>query len=568
MSFGQSLISAILALSLGSSFVCARSEDEGAGYTLQVAAFPESAGNDAEEFVAKLTQSGEQPIWGLIEIPGKGQWMRVFIGAFNSPTQARQYGEKLVARRIIKEFIIKKASEIKMLSRPRTVGRKKGRALQIGGTVSLTENNLSASVKPEKTTIRQSGNLPPQNTAKAPPEIPRPPLESTRPPTVNTHAPQAQTVNNPNSRPVSPQTVQTLYHRNATSPSALQKAQTSFIKASKEGLIDIRGEAKARHLLTSQSTSVASLQKYAARKSSIEKTSTLVTLKSAEILPQLKITKSALLKLAPAVDLHSIPRADPLQVAFSLIANSGHKKSSLQKLGGLWLSGDREEGLARLQWIVGKDYAALINLDQEGRVQIDGALLASLAKIKEADPLIAPLLMLDFIWSNEGLLLLVQLTQGSYRYRLHLGRQAATAGGDVAVPGSINLDNNFDSRINPYRRLGKKMDVERPPFGFDCLVAINPEARWFNLPSNRLVQVGNITFHELVEAYAKVGLGYEYLPTIAFPGAHNIAIEREMRLKEQRPFANLVLTVGSNRMLKSEDELRQFYAETNGARQQ
>jgi hypothetical protein len=166
------------------------------------------------------------------------------------------------------------------------------------------------------------------------------------------------------------------------------------------------------------------------------------------------------------------------------------------------------------------------------------------------------------------LLLLVQLTQGAYRYRLHLGRQAPTAGGDVVVNGSVNLDNNFDSRINSYRRLSKKMEVERPPHGFDCLVAINPEARWFNLPSNRLVQVGNITFHELVEAHAKVGLGYEYLPTTAFPGAHNIAIEREMRLKEQRPLANLVLTLGSNRMLKSEDELRQFYAETGGARQQ
>jgi hypothetical protein len=210
----------------------------------------------------------------------------------------------------------------------------------------------------------------------------------------------------------------------------------------------------------------------------------------------------------------------------------------------------------------------LINLDADGKVQLNAKLLAEIAKLKEADPVIAPLLLLDYLSSNEGLLLLVQLTQGAYRYRLHLGRQAPTAGGDVVVNGSVNLDNNFDSRINPYRRLSKKMEVERPPHGFDSLVAINPEARWFNLPSNRLVQVGNITFHELVEAYAKVGLGYEYLPTTAFPGAHNSAIEREMRLKKQRPFANLVLTLGSNRMLKSEDELRQFYAETGGARQQ
>ena len=568
MSPGQSLISAILALSLGSSFVCANPEDKSAGFTLQVAAFPGSAENEAEEFVAKLTDSGEQPVWGLIEIPGKGQWMRIFIGSFESQTQARQYGEKLFARRIIKEFVIKKSSEIKMLSRPRTVGRKKGRASQIGGTVLLTENNLSASVKIEKSAITQSAKLPARHDAKTPPENLRPSLESNMPPVVNANAPQSQTVKNANSRTASPQTVQTLSHHNAIAPTALLKTQTSFVKASKDGLIDIRGEAKARHLLTSQSKSVASLQKIAARKSSIEKTSTLFTLKSAESLPQLKTTKTALLKLAPAADLHSIPRADPLQVAISLIANASHKKSSLQNIGGLWLSGDQEEGLARLRWIVGKDYAALINLDKDGKVQINAELLAEIAKVSEADPVIAPLLMLDFISSNEGLLLLVQMTRGSYRYRLHLGRQAATAGGEVAVPGSVNLDNNFDSRINPYRRLGKKMDVERPPYGFDGLVAINPEARWFNLPSNRLVQVGNITFHELVEAYAKVELGYEYLPTMAFPGAHNIAIEREMRLKEQRPFADLVLTLGSNRMLKSEDELRQFYAETNGARQQ
>ncbi len=566
MSPRQSLLSAILTLSLGSSFVFATPEDKATGFIIQVAAFPESAENEAEEFVAKLTDSGQQPIWGLIEIPGKGQWVRVFIGSFASPAQARQYGEKLVARRLIKEFIIKKSSEIKMLSRPRSVGRKKGRALQIGGTVLLTDENFSASVNVENIQIQQRGITPTQKNAKRPPENLRPPLAGSRP--QRAKARQSPILKNRN--PLAPgyQSVQALYHQNAIAQTVLQKAQASFIKATKEGLLDISGEAKARHLFTSQSKSVASLQKYAARKSAIAKISTFATLRSDDSLPQLKTSKTALFKLAPVVDTHSIPRADPLQVAFALIANSSYKKSSSQPTGGLWLSGDREEGLARLRWIVGKDYAALINLDKENKVHLNAQLLAEITKIKGADPVIAPLLMLDYISSNEGLLLLVQMTQGAYRYRLHLGRQATTAGGNVVVNGSVNLDNNFDSRINPYRRLSRKMDVERPPYGFDCLVAINPEARWFNLPSNRLVQVGNITFHELVEAYAKVELGYEYLPTTAFPGAHNVAIEREMRLKTQRPFANLVLTLGSNRMLKSEDELRQFYVEMGGARQQ
>src|SRR5215212_1252591 len=115
MSPGQSLVSAILTLSLWSTCVCASPEEQTSGYTIQVAAFPESAENEAEKFVLKLTDSGEQPVWGLIEIPGKGQWMRVFIGSFESLAQARQYGDRLIVRRIIKEFVIKKSSEIKML---------------------------------------------------------------------------------------------------------------------------------------------------------------------------------------------------------------------------------------------------------------------------------------------------------------------------------------------------------------------------------------------------------------------------------------------------------------------
>jgi hypothetical protein len=221
------------------------------------------------------------------------------------------------------------------------------------------------------------------------------------------------------------------------------------------------------------------------------------------------------------------------------------------------------EALARLEWVVGIERADLLGLDADGRLQLNMAALAELAGINEVGPSSAPLVMLDYILSNEGLLLLVQLTCSPHRYRLHMGREAPTLGGQVTVGGGMNLDNNFDSRINPYRRFGAKLDQERPPEGFDSLIAINPIARWYNLQASRLVPDGHIIFHELAEAYAKLELGLDYLSQGARAGAHNTALQRERRLKAQRP-ASVVVTAGPNRVLRSEEEIRQFYAEGNG----
>jgi hypothetical protein len=127
--------------------------------------------------------------------------------------------------------------------------------------------------------------------------------------------------------------------------------------------------------------------------------------------------------------------------------------------------------------------------------------------------------------------------------------------------GSINLDNNADSRINPFRKYGRKLDGERPPEGFDSLIGLNPVARWFNLSTNCWVQGGQIVFHEIAEAYAKLELGLDYLDQGLRSGAHAIALERELRLKSQRPRADIVMTAGSNRLLRTEAEIRLFYAE-------
>jgi hypothetical protein len=97
---------------------------------------------------------------------------------------------------------------------------------------------------------------------------------------------------------------------------------------------------------------------------------------------------------------------------------------------------------------------------------------------------------------------------------------------------------------------------------------MNPVARWFNLSSNFWVQSGQILFHELAEAYAKLEFGFDYLEHESTPGAHAIALERERRLKSERPSARIVLTAGSNRVLRTQEEIKLFYAEGSGGASQ
>lgn len=260
----------------------------------------------------------------------------------------------------------------------------------------------------------------------------------------------------------------------------------------------------------------------------------------------------------PSPDTRFLPRPEPVSLAFKLIVGNARSTGAPAQKGGLWITGDPSEGLARLRWIAGADCAKLITLDRDGRVKLDPRILAEVARAGQFPSLEAPLAVTQYIYSNEGLLLLVQLTEGVHRYRLHIGQHAPTRGAAVEVSGSINLDNNFDSRINPRRRLGAKLDSERPPEGFDSLIAINPIARWFNQDTGHLVPVGNITFHELAEAHAKLELGLDYLVGVTRPGAHVVALEREQRLKSQRPLADVVVTAGPNRVLRTEEEFRQF----------
>ena len=253
-----------------------------------------------------------------------------------------------------------------------------------------------------------------------------------------------------------------------------------------------------------------------------------------------------------------LPRPDPVFLAFKSLCNT-------RQGGGLWLTGDVDEGLARLRWIAGPGREDLLSADSAGRVHLDAAKLALAAGVNRASA-DAPLAVAGFITSDEGLLLLVQVTQGSKRYLLHLGKRAPTFDASVEVGSSINLDNGFDSRINPARKNRQKLGNERPPAGFDCLIAINPSAHWAKVTTGRLVPDGVVTFHELAEAYSKVEQGLQYLADGSRPGAHSIAIEREIKLQSSTIRSGVVLTAGINRVFKSEKDLAALRAQSVAVR--
>jgi hypothetical protein len=248
----------------------------------------------------------------------------------------------------------------------------------------------------------------------------------------------------------------------------------------------------------------------------------------------------------------SIPGADPVLGAFREISGQAYAAG-----GGLWIAGDTSKGLADLRWIVGADNRDCLSVDENGMIRVDGRRLAAKAGATDPNPASA-FAMLDYLYSNNGLLLLIQLTSGRHRYRLDIDPRALTMEGETEVATALNLDNNFDSRISPIRKNGNKLARERPPVGFDSLVAINPAARWVNLNSRRTIIGPMIVFHELAEAYAKVELGLQYLPRGGIAGAHNTAIERETKLRSERSAMRIEGAAGPNRVFTSDRELDRF----------
>jgi len=262
--------------------------------------------------------------------------------------------------------------------------------------------------------------------------------------------------------------------------------------------------------------------------------------------------------LAPGLDPALIPRPDPVAMALQELAP---RKPGSD--GGLWIRGDIRAAAFRLEWIAGPADASAIAVRSDGKVTLNASevlRLSGAGRVRAG----ANLVVADYIRSNEGLYLLTQLIRATHRYCFYVGQRLPTAGGEVPLVGAMNLDNNFDQRINPLRKDGFKVPNESPPAEFDAMVGINPTAVWFNIPARRLLPDGMIVFHELAEALAKVEYGLEYLPVGLRPGAHNIAIQREFKLSSQRP--ELITTAGGNRVFGDEKRLLEFEAEFRESR--
>jgi hypothetical protein len=223
-------------------------------------------------------------------------------------------------------------------------------------------------------------------------------------------------------------------------------------------------------------------------------------------------------------------------------------------VGGLWLSGDAALGYQHLQWIAGDQPAKLLQVSSSGKVSFNLAILANAAGITNENIADQQEIIASYVQSNEGLRLLVEITYGSYRFLLHVGTTMPTLGGLITNISARNIDNRFDSRINPRRPKGQKLNNECPPEGFDSLIAVNPYTEMFNFHSEQLMPMSQVVFHELAEAHARLVLGLDYLPKGNQTGAHEVALNREIRLKQERPSQFIVVPVGYNLLLVSRDD--------------
>jgi RHS repeat-associated protein len=183
----------------------------------------------------------------------------------------------------------------------------------------------------------------------------------------------------------------------------------------------------------------------------------------------------------------------------------------------LTISGDLEEVKKQLREILGTD-------DAEKRVTFN----------EKTNTITVDFSGIDFE-KNEGASVLNDVIKSSNVYDLSIGSSIETLGGqlklqETAKGGSsiANLDNNPDDRMKNGKR-----DIDKPKKGVDDQIGLNFDFRRKNSKSiTNLPQAleHTVTFHELAEAYAKVDGNMQYAQ------AHQKAIDRETKLREQRPY--------------------------------
>jgi hypothetical protein len=112
--------------------------------------------------------------------------------------------------------------------------------------------------------------------------------------------------------------------------------------------------------------------------------------------------------IKPTLAVASIPRPEPIDTALEIVMGRGPSDVSTSE-GGLWLSGDIADGLARLRWIAGNGNADLIEVEADGKVELNRGFLAKVTGVASGGA-IEVMKVVDYLSSNDGLLLLVELT--------------------------------------------------------------------------------------------------------------------------------------------------------------
>jgi RHS repeat-associated protein len=193
----------------------------------------------------------------------------------------------------------------------------------------------------------------------------------------------------------------------------------------------------------------------------------------------------------------------------------------------LQVTGDLASDRSALCEIVGSNYCSRITIDEKTQtVGFDSTGLD--------------------LSSNEGAKLVNQLVASASTYTFSISDSADTAGGPVKIKsdGISNLDDRADDRYPK-----GKSATDLPPKGVNDQVTLNPQLAQFKDSQGRTVLLSSLAFHELAEAYAKVDGGKLYGNFSAIfvvngttifigppqGGAHNEAVNREFKLREQRP---------------------------------
>jgi len=78
-------------------------------YSLHIGSFKDLA--NAKERVELLAKKGEYAWWRKVNITGKGEWLRVYIGKMKSRAEAVNFGKKLKKDGVITSFIVHKLKE-------------------------------------------------------------------------------------------------------------------------------------------------------------------------------------------------------------------------------------------------------------------------------------------------------------------------------------------------------------------------------------------------------------------------------------------------------------------------